>query len=211
MTIPYIIYLGLLLISFIISLFAAKKNIPVRTLSFLLFASLVTEFFVEAVCRPRHIDHHFIYHIYIPVEYSLTTYFFYQVTRHPLAKKIILYSIPVVSVAIYIISFSFLNLKEYPGITFNIEGFFIISWAIFTLLSLEVDDELPLYKTPLFWISSSLVLFYSGVFVLNITYDYISVHYPGAKGRLQLQFNTLFNILLYTFLSTGFIWTLKKK
>lgn len=205
MSINQIIYLLLLSISLLVSVWCRKSDAALRIFPVLLLLSLVTEIVVSIRYHHFHKDYNFIYHAYLPLEYSLTAVYFYRQSTKKLTKKLIFWSIALYVIVSGLISLFVTPLTEHPGLSFNLEGVLLITWSLLALFSVEVNPVIPIVRLPVFWICLGLLTFHSGIFFFNFIYSYISeTHTVLAEELHQLVIKNL-NYLLYFFILIAFL------
>jgi hypothetical protein len=99
----------------------------------------------------------------------------------------------------------FLGFKIFPGHILNVEGFFITIISANLLLNLPFKVDIPVYKNPLLWIGTGLLLYYSSSFIYTGLYNYLFFHKPQVHNALYNVMMKVPNYLLYIFLSIGFL------
>lgn len=210
MSIFQIIYLSLLFSSFIISIVTKKHHPSFKIFPYLLGFSLLTEIVVSIL---YYVFHHgessfyTIYHIYVPIEYAFLAYFFYLVHAKKSLKNIIFFSIPIFTVLSIFFSISREYFHKYPGINANLEALLLIIWSMYTLLTLEPDENfaIPLLQLPLFWICTGILGFELGMFMYNGAVNFILEEYPEVKNILNYTITKSLNYYLYISFSIGFL------
>lgn len=150
-------------------------------------------------------------HFYIPLEYILLSLFFITVSSNSLVKKIISISIPVYLVLSVYFSVTHYTLKSYPAIPYNIGCFFTILWAVFTMFTLEVKEDLKVTSLPIFWICTGIIIFYMGVFFYNAVYNYLLKEKTALANSLRSIINLNLNFLFYIIWSYAFICSIRLK
>lgn len=194
-----ILYYTCILTSLIICCYYSLYNKSIRIFIFLFLLSIVTEILSDKTRT------FLFYHFYIPLEYFFLSYFFKQKWNEKAVKNIIQVSAICFAIFCIIISATVRKINEFPSIQFNVEGVFNIALSLSALLFIPVDEKLPIYRLPVFWISLALLLFHSGIFVLNGSYNYLLQHNPYFANKLTRIINYNLNILYYILFSIAFI------
>lgn len=201
-----LLYLFLLGVSFALSLWCVKNDKTFWLLSTLLGLSILTElavYFMYFVLewKPQFFA---VYHIYIPLEYTLLSYFLTQYISSTAAKRLIFISIPIFiigSLSITILTGPFI----FPGSNLNAEGILIIVWTMVALFSIKPISDTPIFRLPIFWISVGLLVYYAGGFFFNFTYQYLQETESALARVLNGIINKGLNYILYTFMIIAFL------
>jgi hypothetical protein len=205
-----LIYFGFLLISFILSVFAARtKDKSLLVFPFLIFLSILTEVLVYTLHNYK-LYYNIIYHIYVPLEYVLISSYFILNSKNLITKKIITYSIPVYILICLSLSIQS-SFQKHPGLQINLEGLLLITWSVITLFSIEVKMNTIITSLPVFWICVALLIYHSGIFTFTGIYNYISENKSLLGNKLNLYIIQMSNYLLYICLSIAFICSLRTK
>ena len=207
------IYYCFLVACFIISLFNYKNDKGLNLISLLLFLSVFTELLVE-IFKYWHINksnHYILYHLFTPIEYCLVAGYYYCNIKNNLIKKIIVISIILFCIVSALISFNILPTGNYPSLNNQINYVLIIGFSIITLLQINPNTEEKLLFKAVFWIALGFTIYCTGIFFFNSLYNYLNQKNPlVAKGTFNL-INSIFNDILYTLISIGFICSRKIK
>lgn len=208
-----IIYLLLLTASWMLSFYLCDLTSNMKVFPILLSLSWIVEITVSILyyffCLKR--EYNILYHLYIPLEYTILAYFFYLSFNNLKIRKYILYSIPLYVIGSFIISFGVSSIYAHPGLNFNIEGVLLIIWSLIALFTVEPKHEMPLVKMPIFWICLGILIFHSGIFFFNGVFNYIlKTNSPLAKYLFQLIIKNL-NYTLYICFLIGFICSNRMK
>jgi hypothetical protein len=205
-----LIYYGLMFAAFCICLHACKTETKLRTLALLLFFSIIAESVVE-ICKFHKLNHRFVYHIYIPLEYIFLSFFLKSQAVSKRIKQIIAVSIPVYILLAIFLSFYIIDLSAFPGIHFNIEGLLLIFFVSIVFFNVEVSSDHSIFRLPFFWIAIGLLLFHSGLFFFNGVYNHLLRSKSDSAAFLQKIVNTNLNYLLYLFWIIGFLCSIRNK
>jgi hypothetical protein len=202
-------YILLMVVAFILSVFTwqrvDKKTIYIVIV---LLAGLLAEFIVLYLKKQK-IHHEIVYHIYIPVEYTLVTLFFRTKTVKKKIHPFLLASVPVYLLTSVILSVFFYRLTGYPSLNFNIEGFFIIIWSVWLLNSFDEFEDRSIFMKPALWLCMGLIVFFAGGFIFNGYYNHIKNTDESLAKKLNEYINNGLNIFLYITMSISFICSLK--
>jgi hypothetical protein len=194
----------------IISIVSYKNDKSLYVFVYLLSVSLTAEL-LTFILHKFKIDYNIIYHIYIPLEYCLWSFYFYLVIEPPKLKKIIIYSIPLFIFISIIFSLEIVSIQKYPNFQTNIEGILLIIWATFTIFNIEVKINLNIAKLPVFWICVAVLVYNCGIFSYIGVYNYICESRPSLTEGLKFYILNLLNYILYTLISIAFICSQKMK
>jgi hypothetical protein len=140
---------------------------------------------------------HWLYNLYLPVEFLLFTALYYFAFTTPRIKRIVLTG------SVLLVLFAVWNMIAGQGFySFNtytvlVSGLLILTWIFFYFRELLRRSEyVTLTREPMFWISSGMLVFYLGnVFVAG------TINYFIAENRniavLLLQVIKVLNILMF--------------
>ena len=216
MSVYQILYLTVLAASFGICLFAYPSfehtNRSLKVLLVLLSISLFTELVVNILHYTYNRKYAFIYHIYIPVEYTLLAYFFY-LNNKTFVRRLILVSIPLYIIFSTLISLNLLTVEDHPSLNFNLAGVLLIIWCFTTFFSISATQNVAFTHLPIFWICLGILIFHSGIFFFNGIYNHLLDINPKLALDLHRMIIKSANYILYTCFSIGFLcsYQMKKK
>lgn len=197
------LYYALMLACFGISLFYRRFAL-VKWLTALLMISILTEAVVEIIGTAQK-NHYIVYHFFVPVEYTLVTLALRSKIINRRLGKIMLFSVFAFWPLTFYISFFLLSTSDFPGISAGIEGMLVIAWCLLTLVYIEPVKELSIFRLPVFWVALGFLLYFSGTMALNTVYNYL-LHSRTQKAKDMFAIiNTIFNCLLYIFLTIGIL------
>ncbi len=202
----YYIYLALLLLAFVLSIWCKKSDRPLAIFPVLLFFSVLAEATVYVLVFVFQFKPQFlvIYHIYIPIEYALLSLYFAQTINGRYTQVIYIVMLIVVLSLCILLSFTG-GLFKYPGMNLNVAGIALIAWSIMTLFTIKPMVNTAIYKIPVFWISVGFLIYYCGSFFHNFIYEYLK----GNESKLAESLNDLINKgsndVLYICLSVAFL------
>lgn len=199
------VYFLLLSITLFLSVWK-NRGTSLSIFSILLSISLITEiinYTLYKILRNQNIEN-FIYQIYIPMEFILLTLIFQKNTVEDRKRNMLPY-ILIIFLFIDILILGFLGFNIFPGQILNVEGFFVTIISVNLLLNLPFHINIPVYKNPLLWIGTGLLLYYSSSFIYNGLYNYLFFYKPQVHNALYNVMMKVPNYLLYIFLSIGFL------
>lgn len=197
--VQHTVYLIILTIAFTTYMLCAKSHYSLKIIPYILGITLATEAFVNLYYYFKgKLDFIPIYHLFIPLEYSLLCIFFSKNIQNHLIRKLLIRSIFVFLIVSLSLSWYVIGLQKFPGHNYNIEGVLLCGWSIITLFHLEINTEEPIYKLPIFWICLGILVFHLGIFTLNGVYNKILVTNREVFNKLRLIVEKSLNIFLYS-------------
>lgn len=203
-----VIYVLSLFICLIISFYHDKKDVGLKVFPVLLSLSFITEiivYFLYFIVGLRNGEYFFLYHLYIPLDYILLSFFFIHNFSNRLIKSIVIISVPIFVCFCILFSFWKIGIHRYPGIILNVEGILLIVWCIIKLLTIEVKLGIQITALPIFWICTGLLIYNLGGFMFNGFYNSLIENKSSFANEINQFFNKLFNVLLYIFFSKGLL------
>lgn len=207
------IYYCFLVACFAISLFNYKNDKGLKLISLLLFLSVVTEALVE-IFKHWNINksnHYILYHLFTPIEYTLVAGYYYLNIHSIVIKRALIVSILFFCIISALISFNFLLIGNYPSLNNQINYVLIIASSVVALLQINPNTDEKITHKAIFWIALGFVIYCTGIFFFNSLYNYLKQKNPLiAKNTFHL-INSIFNDILYTLISIGFICSRKVK
>ncbi|RPH33437.1 MAG: hypothetical protein EHM93_04845 [Bacteroidales bacterium] len=203
------IYLILLFISLILSIFCYKKDRALYLFPFLLSAAFLSDI-GATILKHFHANYFFLYHIYLPIEYSLLAYYFYLTIRNVWAKRIVLYSIPIFIVFSIMFSLEVVIISKYPNFQTNIECLLLVVWATIAIFTIEVKEDVSILSLPVFWICVAILIYQCGIFTFTGMFNYLLKSKSDLFERLR-SYHIVFNCILYTLYSIAFICSHRTK
>jgi hypothetical protein len=207
----YIIYNGLIFVSFILSLMAfLKGHKRYLFLSILFLLTFVVEIAVEVMIK-KDMDFTWLYHCYNMIEYPMIALFFIRYIKNTTAKLVVKFSMLVCFLACLALSFFHYHFMDFPGLNINIEAIFLSALCIYILFNLDTAQERPLLKSEEFWISAGILIFFGTTFFFNGVYGrLINVNTNKALEFFAL-INKPLNLTLYLFIIIGITCLLTNK
>ena len=88
---------------------------------------------------------------------------------------------------------------NYPSIALAPGGIMIILWSLLGFYELlKLNNNIPIYKEPMFWINSGILIYFAGTFFLFLLNDYFMKNDPHSASifnNINLFLNVLVNII----------------
>jgi len=203
----YLIYLGVLLASFVCSL-VTYKHLPRALKLFPLLLGIT--FVVESIAfyglfygEPAL----YLYHFYQPFSYVLIAYVYSTFIKTRWKKKLIRFSIPGFVIMCFLVTLFVQPLHTVNSYATMTSAALFVFLALFYYYELLTNDETTnLTSKPLFWNSTGNLIFYAGIFFLEGFVSYF-INYAPELGKKLMFINYFLNFALYTFYSIGFLCT----
>lgn len=153
-------------------------------------------------------NNYFIFHIYTVLEFFIWSYFYFKIFRrfvHPIVFYLVL-------VGFLIVAYMEARIKGWDSMdSFSISTESIIliicsgSLYYYVLKNLIYEN---LLKTPIFWINTAVLCYFSGNLFLFAFSNYIMSQDPLVHNFLWATIHTFFNVTYNILLSIGF-WKIK--
>ncbi|NOU18405.1 MAG: hypothetical protein HOO91_12685 [Bacteroidales bacterium] len=197
------IYLTILFISLVLSIFSYKKDKALYLFPFLLSAALLSDI-GASVLNHFKINYFFLYHIYLPIEYSLLAYYFYLTLRNILVKKIVLYSIPLFIIFSLMFSLKVVIISKYPNFQTIIECLLLVTWATMAIFTIEVKEDVSILSLPVFWICVAILVYQCGVFTFTGVFNFLLDTKPELLDKIK-PYQIVLNCIIYILYSIAFV------
>ncbi len=196
-------YYLLMLVCFAAS--AVYRRFPLVTwLCALLVASIATEAAVEIIGHGQQ-KHYPVYHLFIPLEYTLVTLALRSQASNRRLRKAMLVSVFGFWPLCAYISFFVVRPTDFPGTAIGMEAVLVIAWSLLTLVYIEPVSELSIFRLPAFWVALGFLIYFSSTVALSTVYNYL-VHSQTEKAKAMFDVITnISNCLLYIFLTIGIV------
>lgn len=199
--IPYVLnVIGIILVA---TQFKAKQNY-IKLLGLLLVTSVANQLCTMFFFFAFRINPNYFFNSYVIIEFVLITMVYYFAFNKAFTKRFVLISVIFLSFAFWnLFSFQKLAINSY---TMTIVAFIFMSYSVFYFYWLL--KELPtskLQRLPMFWINTSVLVFFSGkLFVVVFTAYLVEV----LNSDLKLYWGGLHNTLaiLHAAILTTAIW-----
>ena len=205
LTVYDIIYFIIYIICLIASFKDSTRSIyGVLYLRLMLFCGFVTEIAVS-IFKFYKINDNKPYYFYIPLEYCLLMLFYVANTQRIFLKNALYASIVLYLTICLVLALLHPHFIIYPSLIYNLSCLLNTVWVTFLFLDLVSVEDLPITSLSLFWIYTSFLIFYAGIFFFNGVYNYFLEEDSDLAKQLRNLINTGLNYVLYSTLTYGFI------
>jgi hypothetical protein len=182
---------------------ATKQRFITLLFIYLLSSVVVTLLAIYVRTHTRSGNNLFLFHIFTPVEYTLLSLVYYTVLSEPKVRRAVLVSIPVfigLSVFFSVFVQGTLDNNSYIGI---IESILLVCQALLFLREVLLFKQVTaLYRYPLFWISTGILVYFTETLVIEGVLDYLIRH--SMELALQAyRISYIFKYLLFLALTAG--------
>lgn len=203
----YYTYLILLSISCLLGFWSRKPDPDLRIIMWLLLFSVITEsiVYVLAIVLKLKPEYFAVYHIYVPLEYLLLSYFFSKKIDWKYSRSIFFLLAIVIIALNFWLTFFVGDPFSYPGKNLNVSGFFLIAWSSAALFFIKPQANKSIYSFPIFWISIGFLIYYSVSFFHNFIYGILFTSRVELAEALNDIINKGANDVLYICISIAFI------
>ncbi len=200
-----VIYFIIYIICLTVSFKTTTRSIPgLSYIRLILCCGFVTELAVS-ICKYYRINDNKPYYLYIPLEYCLLVLFYVANTQRVFLKNFLYISIVLYLTICLTLALVHPQFTTYPSLIYNVSCVLNTLWVTFLFFELVSIDDLPITDLPLFWIYTSFLIFYSGIFFFNGVYNYFLVTDSLLAKQLRNLINTGLNYVLYATLTYGFL------
>jgi len=200
----FLVYYILIFIGSILGIvfFRTKRNL--QSLFILLPISLSTELFVEYLIFKSK-NFYPVYHVYEVVDC-----FFFCLLFQKNKQQSGLGNLPAFAFLIFLVLISIIyvfnpDISQYPSLQYSTESFLLIVLSLKFLWSIEPQNGHSIVNTGMFWIATGLILFHSGIFIINGSYNFLKELSSPNALILKDWINMAFNYILYTFFIVGIL------
>lgn len=145
-------------------------------------------------------SNHWWFNIFTVIEFLFYIYIFSRALKSSKASKVLLMAIPVY-LLIAIINMGFIQgFNKFHTISYRLGAIFLIvcCYLYFRQLMHEEEEEVILWRNPLFWIATGLLFFYLGFFMYMNAFDYIVYNQVEYNIQLWNIISFSLNTLLYS-------------
>ena len=203
-----IVYILAILIAFLSSLISFRLDFPVhfKIFSFLLALTFLVEFFVGFVVKVFHFKNNFwVYNAFSLVEFWTFGYFYYQVIRIKLLRRIIFLFLVIFPIFWLITVFFLFGFNIWNSYVIIVGSFFSILFAIMYYCQVVTAREIQsLRNLPEFWIATGMLIFYLGALPYFGTLNFLIGHYLQVAQSL-LKVLVVLDTLMYAMFAYGFL------
>lgn len=201
---------GLAFLPLIISLVNIKLIRGYLKPVFLLLIICVLTDSIGIIAADKQINADRIFFTYTLIEFSLISTFyiiFFRRYFRPVAVYAILVLFPISATALYFLY----GVETADSFAVSVESFIFTCYCLFLfyyiLKNLIFEN---LLASPVFWINTGILLYFTGNFCIFIFSSYVKSHATGEYSLLWRSIHTFFNIFMNIFFSIGF-WKLRAK
>lgn len=203
----YIIYIVLVVISFLASLTVyRKKDSPVYLRVFPGF--LLITFLVEMIAIRRaslRVNNLFLYSLFSAFEFTFYLYFFSAIYKNTNAKKVALVAMFTYMIAAFVNIFFIQGRNAFHTYTFMLGCALIIGFGAYYLFRLVNQPQTgKISRDPTFWITAGLMIYYCCDLPVFGILNYITSLSKGTYNGLVVVYNFM-NIVLYSFFTVAFL------
>lgn len=198
MSVDLLIYYLLLFLAAILALLPARYDRSVYFIFALLLTALVEELFFH------YVHDYIIYHLYVPVYYDLFVCYFIANIRIRRMRYLLGWSLVVFPVFSLVLS-TLTGFQLFPSYQINSISVLLILICLIALYTMDVEDETPIVRRPLFWISISTLIFYSSDFIVIGLRSYLSKYNKDLADSLNQTVQRGLNYLYYLLIIIGML------
>lgn len=197
-----------LLINIAVAFYFYKMLEPrwLRLFAWFLIITLLTQAAGSLYSNYTYRSNHFIFNIYIGIEYLFYFFLFYRAFNNKKMKYLI-------------VIFAMAFVVFYVANIFFGKGLFIFNTATYTLGSILTiiscllyfvflflsNETINYFRMPMFWIATGLLFYYVGDSVYMSLLDYIVKNNIDNGGHVYAIITVILNLLLYVLFTFGFL------
>ncbi len=175
-----------------------------RELRIILWYCLVSLFagLLATILAYRGINNHFVIHLFAPVQFSMFVYILSRWQPQALIQKLF---IGTIFLFIIFWSWGFFmveDLRSFSTTTRPVTAVLLVLASAVTLVQTVRASHLPLSRTPAFWISSGILIYFAGMSVLfsmsnmllTVSIETLRLLWAPIQSSLHLTINIFFAI-----------------
>jgi hypothetical protein len=162
------------------------------------------------ILHRQKINNMIISHLYTAVEYVCWSLVYVRLFEAKMVKKLILIS------SIVVVTFTFVNsiiwqpFTVYNSYSKTLESLFLLCFAMGLFYKIFVDQSIRSLEThPVFWLNASVLIYFSGSFVLFVTNNFLE-EIPLIEYFEAWALHGIFIMIHYLFIAIG-LWLVKHK
>ncbi len=195
------------LVAFITSLICYRKLklSKLNWFTFFLGLTVAVEFLGKWLALRYH-NNTWLYNIFINIEFVFYLFIYLNHTNRNTFKIVIKYSYLVQDLVV-VGNFFYLksiNIFHYYSLI-SCSIILLVTSFLFLFEKFESNETIKLSEDTMFWISSGIILFYSGDIVDSLFQSYLRDTNISLGGKIFRIINNNLNLILYSFFSIGFI------
>ncbi|HEV8287289.1 MAG TPA: hypothetical protein VGQ09_23435 [Chitinophagaceae bacterium] len=196
-----LVYQYIIIIAAIIGMvrFQCLHPYYIKWLVLLLILTIIAELFPAFKIIRFRGSNHWWFNIFTVIEFLAYSYIFSRAITNPKTITIIRWSIPGYFVIAIANIFFIQGFHKFHTISYRIGAIMIVVWCyLYFRQLLQSEQEIVLFKNPMFWISTGLLFFYLGFFVYMSAFDLIVYKKIGYNKELWRGISYSLNTLLYS-------------
>ncbi|OEK00276.1 hypothetical protein BFP97_01550 [Roseivirga sp. 4D4] len=188
-----------------------RLNYLQRLVFIIVLIALVNEA-LATYLRMRGVNNLWVYHLFVPCTFLVVLRIYKRVFEEVITRRVFN------AISIGFLLFAVLNsLFIQPLDVFN-SNTITVSSVLYILLSITYFHQLlrgtallALERTPMFWLNTGVLIYYSGTLLLYVMVNYVAGLGETAKVSISLwALNILFNIILNVFYALA-LWVSPQK
>jgi len=154
----------------------------------------------------RHIVNHWMYNFFTCFEFLFYSYIYLQLIENPKWKRVIAWSMVVYPVLFLLNIFFVEGFLRFHTITYRVGSVMVVFWCYLYLRQLMRSPAfLPIFRNPVFWITTGLLFFYTGFF-FYMSAAYILLYTKLVIDRVIWEaISGTLNVILYGSFFISFI------
>jgi hypothetical protein len=201
------VYMFFLVTCFIISLFNYNNERGLKIISLLLFFSVLTDGTAIAIklLKINNSNHYILYHFFTPLWFTMVMYYYTRHIGNAAIKKGFYITVVIFCLLSAAISLKLVVVSKYPSLNNQIFYVLIIIASVITMLNINPFEDKKLFAKAVFWVTLGFTIYCSGIFTFNSLYNYLKQKNPLLARDTFNLINSIFNDILYTLISIGFI------
>jgi hypothetical protein len=191
-----------------VSFFYYKQLHPIqlRVLVWLMILWLIVEVTGHAYSETTKKSNHFIYNLYILIQYLAYYFIFYKSYLSPLFKKITIYA-SVVFVITYIYNIFVLNyFYNFSNFVDNVGQLLTLALCFLYMAELLMQETfINYFRIPLFWVATGLMFYCTGNFVYYCMLGYILKYNLDPRGDVYMVITSVTTNIQFGLFTIGLL------
>jgi len=201
------IYLYIIAISIIVGLVRFNELKPTFLKWMVPFLLLTLAVEITGLIMSRHdIYNLWMYNFFTSFEFVFYSLLYRAILANSFVKKIIVYAV-IVYLVLFVINISFIQgFYKLHTITYRIGSIMAVTWCYLYFRQLMKSEiYIPVFRDPLFWISTGLLFFYAGFFFYMTAGDIVLYAHIPYNTLVWDVISDSLNALLYTCFLISFV------
>ena len=199
MPVYLLIYFLLLFVAAVLALLPGRYDRSLYFIAALLFSDLVEELI------HFYTNKYIVYHLFVPVYYDLFACYFLANIPVKKVQTVLAWSLIVFPVLSLALSFFKTGFDQFPSYQINSISVLLILICLIALYAMNIEDETPIIRRPIFWISISTLIFYSSDFIVIGLRSYLSRYDKPLADSLNQTVQRGLNYLYYLLIIIGML------